>query len=104
MCFSDCRFAYGPFPPHWVPRQYIANYFSEHRTDSLLVLNTTVENMLRLPVPGGKDKWRLTLRRYDAIKHVDVWWQGDFDAAIIANGHYAVPFVSIDSSQNTADH
>lgn len=91
MSFSDSRFSYGPFPPHWVPRQYIANYFSQHRTDSLLVLNTTVEDVSKLP----DDRWRLTLRRYDAVKHVDAWWQEEFDAVVIANGHYAVPYVSL---------
>lgn len=92
MSFSDSRFAYGPFPPHWVPRQYIANYFSLHRTDSLLVLNTTVEDLSRLP---GNDRWKLTLRRYDSVRHVDVWWEEEFDAVIIANGHYSVPYVSL---------
>lgn len=95
MSFSDRRFSYGPFPPHWVPRQYIANYFSEHRTDRFLVLNTTVEDLSRLSDSGGKDRWRLVLRKYDAVKHVDLWWEEEFDAIIIANGHYSVPFVSI---------
>lgn len=92
MSFSDSRFSYGPFPPHWVPRQYIANYFSEHRTDSLLVLNTTVEEVRKLP----RDRWQLTLRRYDAVKHVDIWWEEEYDAVVIANGHYTVPFVSLE--------
>lgn len=95
MSFSDRRFSYGPFPPHWVPRQYIANYFSEHRTDRFLVLNTTVEDLSRLSDSRGKDRWRLILRQYDAVKHVDLWWEEEFDAVIIANGHYSVPFVSI---------
>ncbi|OAP56347.1 hypothetical protein AYL99_09526 [Fonsecaea erecta] len=90
MSFSDDRFPYGPFPPHWVPRQYIANYFSLHRTDTFLVLNTTVEDLSRLP---GKDGWKLTLRRRDSVRHVDVWWEEEFDAVILANGHYSVPFV-----------
>lgn len=92
MSFSDSRFSYGPFAPHWVPRQYIANYFSDHRTDQFLVLNTTVEHLLRLPY----DRWRLTLRRYDAVKHVDVWWEEEFDAVVVANGHYTVPYVSLE--------
>ena len=94
MSFSDRRFSYGPFPPHWVPQQYIANYFSEHRTDKLLVLNTTVEDLSKVSSTRDKDGWRLVLRRYDAVKNVDVWWEEEFDAVIIANGHYSVPFVS----------
>ncbi|CAI4213268.1 unnamed protein product [Parascedosporium putredinis] len=69
MSFSDSRFAYGPFAPHWVPRQYIENYFSIHKTDSYLVLNTTVE------------------------RHADVWWEEEYDAVVLANGHYSIPYI-----------
>ncbi|KAI8966388.1 FAD/NAD(P)-binding domain-containing protein [Daldinia sp. FL1419] len=95
MCFSDRRFAYGPFPPHHVPKQYIENYFSIHKTDSFLSLNTTVEDISKLK-PDSKDpieRWKLTLRKYDADRHVDVWWEETFDAVILANGHYSVPYI-----------
>ena len=90
MSFYDSRFPYGPFVPHWVPRQSIADYFSLHRTDQFLVLNTTVEDLSRLSKENG---WRLVLRRKDSIRRVDVWWEEQFDAVIVANGHYSVPFV-----------
>ncbi|XXH05737.1 hypothetical protein Hte_012173 [Hypoxylon texense] len=105
MCFSDRRFAYGPFAPHHVPRQYVENYFSHHKTDDLLVLNTTVEDIVKLQDPpsfpssssqnqsGGRERWQLTLRQYDPARHVDVWWQETFDAVILANGHYSVPYI-----------
>ncbi|KAI1472353.1 FAD/NAD(P)-binding domain-containing protein [Daldinia caldariorum] len=96
MCFSDRRFAYGPFPPHHVPKQYVESYFSAHRTDSLLSLNTTVEDVTKLrPDPEdvlGLERWKLTLRRYDPARRVDVWWEEEFDAVILANGHYSVPY------------
>lgn len=94
MSFSDSRFPYGPFTPHWVPRQYIANYFSLHRTDSFLVLNTTVEDVSKISTSAGRGRWKLTLRRYDVVRHVDIWWEEEFDALILANGHYSVPYVS----------
>ncbi|KAH7083972.1 dimethylaniline monooxygenase (N-oxide forming) [Paraphoma chrysanthemicola] len=90
MSFSDHRFAYGPFAPHWIPRQYVENYFSRHKLDRYLVLNTTVEDLSRLDVREG---WKLVLRRYDPIGKVDVWWEEEFDAVVLANGHYSVPFV-----------
>ena len=95
MSFSDARFAYGPFAPYWVPRQYIENYFSVNKLESYLQLNTTVENLVRIPHSSvvGEDRWKLTLRKYDALRHVDIWWEEEFDAVIIANGHYAVPYV-----------
>ena len=90
MSYSDLPFPYGPFVPHWIPKQYIETYFSWHQADSTLVLNTTVEDVLHI----GSGRWRLTLRRYDPANDLDNWWREDFDALILANGHYSVPFVS----------
>lgn len=89
MSFSDIPFAYGPFVPHWIPKQYIENYFSWHRLDKLLHTRTTVEEVLAI----ASNRWKLTLRKYDAPRQVDEWWEEEFDAVVIANGHYAVPFV-----------
>ncbi|KAJ8107185.1 hypothetical protein OPT61_g9038 [Boeremia exigua] len=88
MSLSDERFAYGPFAPHWVPKQYIQNYFASHRTDRFLVLNTTVEDITR-----HGDGWKLILRRYDVVEKLDMWWAEHFDAVVIANGHYSVPYI-----------
>ncbi|KAK8054401.1 hypothetical protein PG996_013702 [Apiospora saccharicola] len=95
MCFSDARFAYGPFPPHWVPRRYLETYFAQHRLDSLLVANTTVEDVSRLTSTEGPEQWKLTLRKHDKLRGVDVWWEEVFDAVVIANGHYSVPYVRL---------
>ncbi|KAI1840157.1 hypothetical protein JX265_009370 [Neoarthrinium moseri] len=95
MSFSDERFAYGPFVPHHIPRQYIESYSSKHKIDSHLVLNTTVEDVSILPssLKGGPERWKLTLRKYDSARHIDIWWEECFDAVILANGHYSVPYV-----------
>lgn len=90
MSFSDSPFAYGPFVPHYIPRQYIENYFSIHKTDDFLALNTTVEDVSQLP----SQRWKLTLRKHDPSRQADVWWEEEFDAVILANGHYSVPWVS----------
>jgi cation diffusion facilitator CzcD-associated flavoprotein CzcO len=87
MCLVGQPFPYGPFVPHWVPKQSIQNYFSQYGLDPNLALNTTVEHMLQIK---GK-RWRLTLRKH--VSNFDEWWQEEFDAVIVANGHYAVPFV-----------
>ncbi|KAI9677121.1 MAG: hypothetical protein M1822_008230 [Bathelium mastoideum] len=95
MAFSDVPFPYGPFVPHWVPKQYVQDYFSRHKTDDFLVLSTTVEDVSMIPAAhrGCFNTWRLTLRRYDPTYRVDMWWQETFDAVILANGHYSVPSV-----------
>ncbi|KAK0671431.1 FAD/NAD(P)-binding domain-containing protein [Cercophora samala] len=95
MSFSDLPFPYGPFCPHYIPQQYIASYFSHHRTDTFLALNTTLENLSKLPpaLPGGLNRWKLTLRRHDSLQNIDSWWEEEFDAVILANGHYSVPYI-----------
>ncbi|OAA56635.1 iron transport multicopper oxidase fet3 precursor [Niveomyces insectorum RCEF 264] len=95
MSLSDRRFAYGPFVPHWIPKNYIREYFSRHGEDALLSLNTTVEDISRIeePARGPLNRWALTLRRHDITRNVDEWWREEFDAVVLANGHYAVPYV-----------
>ena len=94
MSFSDIPFAYGPFVPHHIPRQYVESYFSSHKTDVLLSLNTTVEDLTVIPsLTSGSEKWNLTLRRHDPVQNVDIWWEEIFDAVVLANGHYSIPFV-----------
>lgn len=95
MSFSDVPFPYGPFVPHNVPKQYIESYISHHKLDSLLSLNTTVEDVSVIKGSiRGRERWRLALRKRDYVRGVDVWWEEEFDAVILANGHYSVPFVS----------
>jgi cation diffusion facilitator CzcD-associated flavoprotein CzcO len=93
--FSDIPFAYGPFVPHHVPRQYIESYITHHKVDTYLELQTTVEDLLHIPSsPTDHESWKLTLRKHDPVRTVDIWWNEMFDAVILANGHYSIPFVS----------
>ena len=89
MSFTDCRFPYGRFCPHWIPRACVEDYFSRNHMDSNIVFNTTVEDVSKI----SHHRWRLTLRKYDAAAHIDRWWSEEFDAVIFANGHYSIPFV-----------
>ncbi|KGQ05819.1 Thiol-specific monooxygenase [Beauveria bassiana D1-5] len=95
MTFSDALLPYGPFAPHYIARQYVENYFALHQTDTLLQTNTTVEDLARSPLSrhNGQGEWKLTLRKYDAARQVDEWWQEFYDAVVLANGHYAVPYL-----------
>ncbi|KAK4230730.1 hypothetical protein QBC38DRAFT_383538 [Podospora fimiseda] len=89
MSFSDSRFSYGPFAPHHIPRQYIETYFSTHKTDPYLILNTTLE-LLTKTSSGG---WKLTLRTHSPLLQTDKWYTQTFDAVILATGHYSIPFI-----------
>lgn len=65
-------------------------HFSRNRTDSLLALNTTVESMVKV---GNHEQWALTLRCYDPTRQLDRWWKEEFDAVVLCNGHYTVPYI-----------
>ncbi|RDI80939.1 hypothetical protein Vi05172_g9137 [Venturia inaequalis] len=95
MAFSDVPFGDGPFVGREVPERYIKEYFSKHGLGGLLVLGTTVEDVSVLRDGEGKarERWRLTLRRFEGGRGVDVWWQEEFDAVVLGNGHYSVPFI-----------
>lgn len=97
MSYSDVPFPHGPFVPHHVARQYVESYFSIHQTDSLLVLNTTVEDLSQVACPSceGHKEWKLALRKHEPVQDVDIWWEENFDAVIIATGHYSIPHVRI---------
>ena len=97
MCFSDALFPQGPFVLHYIARQYIENYFSMNGTDKILEVNTTVEDLSRVTVSGQQQRsaWNLTLRKSDPVRLVDEWWEETFDAVVLANGHYSVPYVCI---------
>lgn len=96
MSFSDIPFGDGPFVTHDVPRRYLQSYVEKHDLDEFLVLNTTVEDVSRIPgTVEGRERWKLTLRRFDVGRGVDEWWKEEFDAVVFGNGHYSVPFVSV---------
>lgn len=82
MAFSDVPFGDGPFVGREVPERYIKEYFSKHGLGGLLVLGTTVEDVsvLRDGEGRARERWRLTLRRFEGGRGVDVWWQEEFDA------------------------
>ncbi|KAG0647451.1 Flavin-dependent monooxygenase [Hyphodiscus hymeniophilus] len=94
MSFSDIPFPYGPFVPHHIARQYVELYFAYHKVDAHLSLNTTVEDLTLVPSPNsGSERWKLTLRKHDPVQNRDTWWEEIFDAVVLANGHYSIPFI-----------
>jgi thioredoxin reductase len=79
----------NPTRPFRVVRKYLEHLFQDYL--HLASLNTTVEKVEKLG-----DKWNLTLRQTghsDGTNPKDYWWEEQFDAVIVASGHYSVPFV-----------
>ncbi|KAJ5164469.1 uncharacterized protein N7500_006299 [Penicillium coprophilum] len=76
------------------PRQTVLRYLEELFVPflHLLVLDTTVENATKT----DDGQWKLTLRRRN-VQHGtsnaprDYWWEEQFDALVVASGHFTVP-------------
>jgi cation diffusion facilitator CzcD-associated flavoprotein CzcO len=79
-----------PFRHHTVIQKYINSLLDRNGYQNLVEYNTTVEKVEKLKESGT---WRLTLRRYEHWHQKDYWWSEDFDAVLVASGHYTVPFV-----------
>ncbi|KAJ5365528.1 hypothetical protein N7517_008414 [Penicillium concentricum] len=79
----------NPTRPFRVVRKYLEDVFQDYL--HLASLNTTVEK-----VEKRGQKWTLALRQSghgDGNIAKDYWWEEQFDAVIIASGHYSVPSV-----------
>jgi cation diffusion facilitator CzcD-associated flavoprotein CzcO len=80
---------HGPDTPfrHWeVIRRYIAGLVERRGYEDFISYNTSVE----LAEKVGSE-WKLTLRKEG--KEKDYWWVEYFDAVVVANGHYNVPYI-----------
>ena len=79
----------NPTRPFRVVKRYLEDVFKHYL--HLASFNTTVVDLRKIG-----DKWRLTLRQsghfFDGSPK-DYWWQEEFDAVVVASGHYTVPFV-----------
>ncbi|KAF6803374.1 dimethylaniline monooxygenase [Colletotrichum sojae] len=78
-------------PTH--PYAQVAGYIEDiaEPFSHLITLSTHVERVEKIG-----SKWRLTLRRttqYLRHQRRDYWWQDEFDAVVVATGHYGVPYV-----------
>lgn len=79
----------NPTRPFRVVKKYLENVFQVYL--HLALFNTTVEK-----VEKRDQKWTISLRQSghgDGNIPKDYWWEEQFDAVIVASGHYSVPFV-----------
>lgn len=78
-----------PFVHHAVVQEYIQRLVERNGYEKFVEYNTTVERVIKLK--DGKT-WRVYLRREEEGEK-DFWWYEDFDAVLVANGHYTVPWI-----------
>ena len=79
-----------PFRHHSVVQQYIEDLVDRNGYERLVKCNTTVERVQKMA--SGK-RWRLILREERRDTDQDYWWTEDFDAVVVASGHYTVPYI-----------
>lgn len=79
-----------PFRHHTVIRGYIEGLLDRNGYQDLVKYNTTVERAEKLK---SSNEWRLTLRKSGPSGEFDYWWTEHFDAVVVANGHYTVPYL-----------
>ncbi|KAJ9292421.1 hypothetical protein DTO271G3_8795 [Paecilomyces variotii] len=79
-----------PFRHHTVIRQWVEDLLNRNGYQDLVEYNTTVEKAVKDP---KSDKWVLTLRRGEKAGKEDYWWIEEFDALVVASGHYSVPYI-----------
>ncbi|KAF2168521.1 hypothetical protein M409DRAFT_21271 [Zasmidium cellare ATCC 36951] len=80
---------YGPNTPfrHWgVIQGYLKGLLQRHDYEDLVSYNTCVELVEKVG-----DEWRVVLRKEGKVR--EYWWEERFDAAVVASGHYSVPYV-----------
>lgn len=78
----------APFRHRSLIRDWVERIFVHRGNDKLIEYNTTVEKATKR---GGT--WVLTLRKAAPDDSKNHWWQEEFDALVVASGHYNVPYV-----------
>lgn len=79
-----------PFRPWRAVKDYISGLLDRNGYNDWVEYNTTVELIQRND--SSADPWTLTLRKQINDKE-DHWWSETFDAVVVANGHYFVPYL-----------
>ncbi|KAM0718667.1 hypothetical protein Q7P37_005738 [Cladosporium fusiforme] len=75
-----------PFRPWATIQRYIEGLVNRNGYQDLVSYSTTVESVTK--VDG---EWEVVLRK--GGEKTDYWWKEHFDAVVVANGHYTVPYI-----------
>lgn len=67
-------------------QRYLQSLTERNGYEDFISYNTCVELVEKIA-----DEWRVVLRSEGA--KLDYWWEERFDAVVVANGHYSVPYI-----------
>ena len=80
-----------PFMTHQELTNRFTNFIEQEDLLKYIRLSTSVENVHKNTKTG---KWVVTARqRGSSTDGLDTWYQEEFDAVIISNGHFNIPFI-----------
>ncbi|ODQ67684.1 FAD/NAD(P)-binding domain-containing protein [Nadsonia fulvescens var. elongata DSM 6958] len=75
-----------PFLTHKELSQRLVDFTEDEKLSQYVRVNSRVESLTKT-----NGKWVVTVRHTNIEKNKDEWYQEEFDAVVIANGHYTVP-------------
>lgn len=75
-----------PFRPWQTIQRYVQSLVNRKGYQDLVSYNTTVELVSKV-----NGEWEVVLRK--SGRGSDYWWKEYFDAVVVANGHYSVPYI-----------
>ncbi|PGH02984.1 hypothetical protein AJ80_08775 [Polytolypa hystricis UAMH7299] len=75
-----------PFRPWQTVQRYIEDLVNRNGYQDFVEYNTTVERVTK-----KNKEWEVILRKQG--EKTDTWWKEHFDAVVVANGHYSVPYI-----------
>lgn len=75
-----------PFRPWQTIQKYIEGLVNRNGYQDLVSYSTTVESVTKV-----NGEWEVVLRK--GGEKTDYWWKEHFDAVVVANGHYTVPYI-----------
>ncbi|AOW28592.1 hypothetical protein MG5_03030 [Candida albicans P57072] len=79
-----------PFLYHQELSQRFTDFVNNENLHEFIRLNTTVEDVYKNEDTG---KWIISVRHKNPITGANEWYQEEFDAIVVANGHYTIPSI-----------
>ncbi|RCK64581.1 Thiol-specific monooxygenase [Candida viswanathii] len=87
--YHDKSRAIYPFLYHQELEQRFSDFIEREQLAQYIRTNTTVENILK----NSQGKWVVSARYKNPESGSNEWYQEEFDALVVANGHYTVPYI-----------
>lgn len=70
-------------------KTHLKSFLLENNLEEHYRLNTSIEYVDKM----GPDKWIVVAKKSDPNKDHDDWYLESFDAVVVANGHFQIPYV-----------